>query len=170
MKKIIVAVALLLSPCLALGAPPTKNQMSEVENRIAIRNLVDEVALLADEKDIRKQLELFTEDVRVEAYVNGNAVTKLAGKKAVGDAFDGFLKSFETVYHFNGQQIVSIAGDRATGTLYCMNYLFGKENGKRMKTTFGVRYEDEYLFENGKWRISKRTSYYQWQDKQEAPQ
>ncbi len=170
MKRMIVAVALLLSPILAFGASSVKNQMSEMESRIAIRTLVDEFAVLADEKDFRKQLELFTENARVETYVNGNSVAKLSGRKELGDAFEGFLKNFDTVYHFNGQQIVSISGNNATGTLYCMTYLFGKENGKRMRTTFGIRYKDEYVFENGKWLINKRTSYFQWQDKQEAPQ
>lgn len=96
-------------------------------------------------------------------------VSKLSGRKEIGSAFEGFLKSFETVYHFNGQHVVSIQGDRATGDLYCMTYLFGKEDGKTVKTTIGVRYKDEYVLENGRWLISRRTSYFDWQERDVKP-
>ena len=33
-----------------------------------------------------------------------------------------------------------------------------------MKTTIGVKYNDEYVLVDGKWLISKRTSYFEWQE------
>jgi hypothetical protein len=103
----------------------------------------------------------------VETFVNGNRVTKLSGRKEMEDTFGAFLKNFETVYHFNGQQTVKINGDKASGTSYCMVTLIGIENGKKMKASIGVYYQDEYVRENNRWLIAKRTSVFDWQDKQE---
>jgi hypothetical protein len=62
--------------------------------------------------------------------------------------------------------VATINGDTATGTLYCLVTLIGAENGKRMKTMIGVIYNDDYVRDNGRWLIKKRTSYFTWQDKQ----
>ncbi len=177
-KCLVVAIAL-IGTSLPAGAQTTKGgkmkgqntgiKMREIEDKIELRELVDTFSVMADKKEARKQTELFTEDATVETYINGALVTKLHGRKEIGDTFENFLKNFNVVYHFNGQHLVSIQGDRATGTLYCMTYLFGKENGKRVKTTFGIRYNDEYVREKGKWLISKRTSFFEWQERNDVP-
>jgi|SRR5215216_7041660 hypothetical protein len=168
MKCLLVAIALLLTS-LAAGAQTMKSgstnvNMREIEDKIQLRELVDTFSILADKKEVRKQTELFTENATVETYRNGALVSKLRGRKEIGNAFENFLKNFDIVYHFNGQHLVSIQGNQATGTLYCLTYLFGQENGKRVKTSIGVRYNDEYVRENGKWLISKRTSFFEWQE------
>ena len=173
MKRLVVAIAL-LAASLPAGAQTMKSgnrsaNMREIEDKIELRELVDTFSILADKKEARKQTELFTVNSTVETYINGASVTKLQGRKEIGDAFANFLKNFDIVYHFNGQHLVSIQGDHATGTLYCLTYLFGKENGKRVKTTFGIRYNDEYVREKGKWLISKRTSFFEWQEKDDRP-
>jgi hypothetical protein len=83
------------------------------------------------------------------------------------DAFAPFLANFQTVYHFNGQHAVKLNGDQATGVLYCTVTLIGTQDGKQMKTTMGVSYEDVYVREKGKWLISNRKSTFNWQDRQE---
>ncbi len=143
--------------------------MLEIEDKIALRALVDTFSILADQKEARKQTELFTENAIVETYINGTLATKLKGREEIGNTFENFLKNFDIVYHFNGQHLVSIQGDHATGTLYCMTYLFGTENGKKLKTSIGVRYHDEYVRENGKWLIGKRTSLFDWLEKEARP-
>ena len=97
-------------------------------------------------------------------------VTKLSGRKQMEDAFGAFLKNFETVYHFNGQQTVTLGGDKATGVSYCMVTLIGVEGGRKMKTSIGVYYHDEYVRENGRWLIAKRRSVFDWEDKRELGQ
>jgi SnoaL-like domain len=144
-----------------------KKRISEIEDRIALKELVDTFSVLADKKDVKAQTQLFTPNGMVETFVNGNQVAKLNGRKEMEDAFGAFLKNFETVYHFNGQQTVKINGNKATGILYCMVTLIGIENGKKMKTSIGVYYEDEYVRENNRWLIAKRTSIFDRQDKQE---
>jgi hypothetical protein len=61
-------------------------------------------------------------------------------------------------------------GDKATGVSYCMVTLIAVQNGKRVKTTMGVHYEDEFVRDNGRWLISKRKSVFDWQDRQEIGQ
>jgi len=44
--------------------------------------------------------------------------------------------------------------------------LIGDENGKKMKTTIGVIYQDEFVRENNHWLIAKRKANFNWQEKQ----
>ena len=52
----------------------------------------------------------------------------------------------------------------------CMVTLIGVEGGKKMKTSIGVYYQDEYVRENNRWLIAKRRSVFDWQDKRELGQ
>src|SRR4051794_40466623 len=90
----------------------------EIEDRIALKNLVDNFSVLADQKETQKQTFLFTEDATSETYVNGQVVSTLKGRKQIGDAFATFLNNFDVVYHINGQQTVTLNGDKATGISY----------------------------------------------------
>lgn len=143
---------------------------SEIEDRMAIKNVVDTFSILADHKDIQKQVLLFTESATVASVVQGKTGTTLTGRKQIGDAFTAYLNTFETVYHINGQQTVTLNGDKASGISYCLVTLIGMENGKRMKTTIGVYYNDEFVRENNHWLIAKRTSNFTWQEKRELGQ
>jgi hypothetical protein len=60
---------------------------------------------------------------------------------------------------------VTINGDHATGTSYCLVTLIGFENNKKVKTTIGVIYHDEFVRENNRWLIAKRTGDFEWQEK-----
>jgi hypothetical protein len=145
-------------------------RITEIEDRIALKNLVDTFSVLADVKDIQKQVLLFTEDATVASIVQGKAGTPLIGRKQIGDAFTNYLNLFQTVYHINGQQTVTLNGDKASGISYCLVTLIGVENGKQMKTTSGVYYHDEYVKQNGHWLIATRTSTFAWQEKQPLAQ
>lgn len=144
--------------------------MKNIEDKIALKELVDTFSNLADTKEIQKQTLLFTEDATVESYSDGKQTSSLTGRKRIGDGFASFLNNFETVYHINGQQTVTINGDKATGVSYCLVTLIGDENGKKMKSTMGVIYNDEYVRQNGNWLIAKRRSNFAWREKQELGQ
>ncbi len=171
MKKRILTVALLalpfLTPAQTMSQKTLEQRVQQIEDRIALKALVDNFSILADKKDVEAQVLLFTADASVETFVGGVSVTRLSGRKAMADAFGAFLKNFETVYHFNGQQTLTLNGDKASGVSYCLVTLIGDEAGKKMKTTIGVYYQDEYAREGGQWLIAKRTSVFDWQDKAE---
>lgn len=133
-------------------------------DRLALKELVDTFSNLADTKEVDAQLLLFTADATVESIRDGNQGSILKGHREIGDAFKNFLGLFETVYHQNGQQTVNIDGDKASGISYCTVVLIGSNNGQKMMTTMGVRYNDNYVRKDGKWLIAKRTSHFMWQD------
>ena len=147
-----------------------KHRIGEIEDRLALKELVDTFSTLSDRKEVRAQTQLFTPNAIVETYRGGALVTKLTGRKEMEDAFGRFLNLFEIVYHINGQQTVTLNGDRATGVSYCMVTLVGTENGKKMITAIGVFYNDEYVRENKRWLISKRVSNFHWEEKRELRQ
>ena len=136
-----------------------------IEDKLALKELVDTFSILADEKNGIAQTELFTEDASVDTFVDDKLVTSLKGRKQIGETFNTFLHGFETVYHINGQQVVTVDGDNAKGTSYCLTVLITEENGVKVKQTIGVRYNDEFVRQNDKWLISSRKSEFMWQDK-----
>jgi hypothetical protein len=141
--------------------------MKTLADKFALKELIDWVSILADRKDFNKQVQLFTEKAYSETFAGGKSILKLQGRAATAEAFDNFLKGFDTIYHFNGQQVVTINGDTATGTAYCTVTLIGNEQGKKMKTTIGVVYQDDYVREDRLWLIDRRIGNFDWQEKQE---
>ncbi len=145
-------------------------EIKELADRISLKHLVDTVSILADKKDVHAEVQLFSENAISETFARGVSALKLKGRKQMEQAFGDFLKDFETVYHLNGQQQVTINGDSATGTSYCQVTLIGMENGKKMKTTIGVTYQDDFIRENNRWLIAKRIGNFDWQEKREVEQ
>jgi hypothetical protein len=140
----------------------------ELEDRISLKELVDAVSMLADKKDVHTQVQLFSENATSETFVGGTSVLKLTGRKEMEEGFENFLRNFETVYHLDGQQKVTINGDNASGTSYCLVTLIGTENGRKMMTTIGVTYQDEFVRENNRWLIATRIGTFEWQEKREV--
>ncbi len=176
-KNVVGIYALLLALPLLWCFPASGQTMSNdsnpekrlrsIEDRIALKELVDIFSNLADKKDVKAQTQLFTADATLETYRKEALASKLSGRQAMEDAFGAFLKNFQTVYHFNGQQTVTLDGDKASGVSYCLVTLIGEEGGKTLKTTIGIRYQDEYVRQNNRWLISRRISHFDWEEKQE---
>lgn len=168
MKKIYSIIAVL---CMVFTTAMAQNvnekSFAELADRMALKNLVDTFSVLADQKNTEAQKWLFTEDAVVDSYIGDQKGISLVGRENIGNAFGSYLALFDTVYHINGQQTVSIDGDTVTGTAYCQVVLIGDENGKKMMTTQGVYYNDEYVRQDGKWLIKHRTSHFTWRTQQE---
>jgi ketosteroid isomerase-like protein len=145
-----------------------EKRLQALEDRAALKELVDTFSNLADAMDVNSQLSLFTEDATVDSYVGGALVSSLKGREQIGQGFGAYLANFHAVYHHNGQQTVSIRGDRATGVSYCFVVLVGTKDGKTTTTSSGVTYNDEYVRRTGRWLIAKRTSHFVWRDVREV--
>jgi hypothetical protein len=78
------------------------------------------------------------------------------------------LANFETFYHMNCQQTVDLRGDQASGVSYCLVVLIGTEDGKTIRHTSGVIYNDEYVRNGGRWLIAKRVSNFAWRTRKEV--
>lgn len=123
--------------------------------------------MLGDKKDVHAQVQLFTENALSETFVEGSLFLQLQGRTAIEAAIGNFLKSYDCVYHFNGQQQVTINGDHATGTSYCLVTLIGFEKDKKVKTTIGVVYQDDFVRENSRWLVAKRIGNFEWKETRE---
>lgn len=143
---------------------------TEFENRILLKELVDRISVFEDKKDFTKQVEFFTENAVSETIAQGKIILKLEGRKNMAVAFEKFLSAIDHVYHFNGQQLVTIDGDTARGTCYCLITLIGNENGKKIRTSIGAIYEDNYVRVDSNWLIAKRIGTFNWQEKSELVQ
>ncbi|SDM77419.1 SnoaL-like domain-containing protein, partial [Catalinimonas alkaloidigena] len=139
-------------------------RLSALEDKQAIKHVVDEFSILADTKEIEKQVMLFTPDGVVESYANGERSSSLQGRAQLQEVFSGFLANFHTVYHQNGQQTIDLQGDRAKATSYCRVILVGDQDGKAMKTTLYTIYKDDFVKQDGQWLIQHRTSHFVWRD------
>jgi ketosteroid isomerase-like protein len=144
-------------------------RLQQLEDRAALKQLVDTFSTLADRKEIASQVRLFTEDAVVESFSGGRLTSSLKGRAELESRFGAFLAGFDTVYHINGQQTVELQGDRATGTAYCLVVLIGNQGGRRVRTTSGVLYDDHYVRRGGQWLIARRTSNFTWSDVKEEP-
>ncbi|WP_146896500.1 nuclear transport factor 2 family protein [Adhaeribacter aerolatus] len=162
MKSIISTLVLILFSTLIYAQKmDNKNieqRLAAIEDKMAIKYVVDEFSNLADTKEIDKQVLLFTTDGVVESISNGQPGSPLKGRDQLKQAFSGFLANFHTVYHQNGQQTITLQGDKAEATSYCRVILVGKQNDKEMKTTLYTIYKDSFVKKNGKWLIKHRTS------------
>lgn len=173
MKKIILLS--LLTAFFIAGYAQNKKQntmeskIQTIEDKMAIKQVVDVFSNLADTKEIGKQVLLFSEDGVVESYANGKQTSSLKGRQQMEQAFSGFLSKFHIVYHQNGQQTIDELSDNtAKATSYCRVILVGKQDGKEMKTTMYTVYKDEFVKQNGKWLIKHRTSNFIRTEKEEV--
>ena len=157
----------MLFAALVVTAQDTKARIQIIEDKIALKELVDSFSVLADQKDVDTQILLFTEDAEVKTYHDGKLVGTYKGRENIRKAFSSYLANFTHVFHMNGQQIVKIDGDHATGVSYCQVYLKGTLRGKNVEITDGAYYNDEYVKRNGRWLIGKRTTNFVWQKTKE---
>lgn len=173
MKSLITALALILIPILTqaqtMSEHPLAQRIQQLEDRAALKTLVDTFSNLADTKSVDEQLLLFIEDASVDSWSDGQQVSSLKGRKQIGEAFSAYLAQFDTVFHMNGQQTVEVRGDRATGVSYCLVVLIGKDGDKRFRNTAGVVYHDEYVRRDGRWLIARRVSNFTWRGRDEVP-
>jgi hypothetical protein len=143
-------------------------RIAALEDRAAIKQLVDRFSVLADVKKTQEQTLLFTNDGTVSTTVNGQVVSSLRGHEQIGNAFAAFLANFDTVYHANAQLELTLNGDTAAGISYCLVTLIGVENAKRMKTSMLVIYNDSYVRQGGTWLIADRKSNFVTREQEEV--
>lgn len=165
MKNVKTLAVILLSAISLVTNAQNKNHNSmgtriqAIEDKMAIKEVVDIFSNLADTKEIDKQVLLFTEDGVVKSYINGQLSSEVKGRTELNKAFSGFLANFHTVYHQNGQQTIDeLTATTAKTTSYCRVILVGERDGKQQKTTMYTIYKDDFVKQNGKWLIQNRIS------------
>jgi hypothetical protein len=136
-----------------------------LQAKAELKELVDTFSNLADEKNIQGQMPLFTPDTKVKVYMGDNLLFDISGTKQLEEVFTSFTANVKRSFHMNGQQVVKIDGDIATGIAYCQVKLVSEEDGKEVIADSSIRYDDEYVRQNGTWLIKTRISHFSINDK-----
>ena len=135
-----------------------EQRLQELEDRIAIRELIDQYTYCADTRDAQGQMAIFTEDTNFEVYMDEKlpAPTQVVtGRKNLFPVFDN-LNQYLSTMHFNGQSTVKLNGDKATGITYCRAYHLKVLEGVQKLMIAGIRYYDTMVKQDGVWLFSER--------------
>ena len=135
-----------------------EQRVQELEDRIAIRELVDQYTYCADTRDAEGQMAIFTEDTNFEVYMDekiAEPTQVVTGRKNLRPVFDD-LNQYLSTMHFNGQSTVKLDGNKATGTTYCRAYHLKVEDGVQKLMIAGIRYYDKMVKQDGGWLFSER--------------
>ena len=131
-----------------------EQRVQQLEDRTAIRELIDAYAFCADTRNNQGQMALFTEDTNFEVYMDEKLPTPtqvISGRKNLFPVFDD-LNQYTSTMHFNGQSTIKLDGERATATTYCRAY--------HLKTQqlmiAGIRYFDTIVKQQGAWLFADR--------------
>ncbi|WP_079240869.1 nuclear transport factor 2 family protein [Chryseobacterium indologenes] len=138
--------------------------IQESEDRIAIRELVDNYAFCADTREAQRQMALFTEDTNFEVYYDPESAIPSQVVSRRADLFPVFdhLNTYTRTMHFNGQSSLELSGDHAKGIVYCLAHHLTIEEGKQKLMIAAIKYHDRYVKQNGKWLFAERKLLVDW--------
>ncbi|AYN02454.1 nuclear transport factor 2 family protein [Chryseobacterium sp. 3008163] len=125
-----------------------------------LRELIDNYAYLSDEWKISEVMDLFTLDVTYKVFMGGALVADVSGRENMESDFNLHASQVKTYFTLNGQHTVKIDGETATGISFSQIKMIREANGKDVLTDYSVKYEDFYVFQNGKWLIKDRIGYF----------
>ena len=141
-----------------------EQKLQELEDRIAIRELIDQYAYCADTRDAQGQMALFTADTNFEVFMDArsSAPTQVINNRQ--DLFPVFdnLNTYLATMHFNGQSTVKLNGDRANGVTYCRAYHLNVQGGVQKLMIAGIRYYDIMVKQDGRWLFAERKLKVSW--------
>ena len=136
----------------------TEQRLQVLEDRIAIRELIDSYPICADTRNNQGQQALFTADTNFEVYMDEKIPTPtqvVKGRTNLFPVFDA-LNQYVSTMHFNGQSIIKVDGDRATAVTYCRAYHLTLPEGSQKLMIAGIRYYDIMVKQNGAWLFAER--------------
>ena len=142
-----------------------EQKLQQLEDRLAIRHLVDQYAYCADTRDAQGQMALFTEDTRFIVFMDAKSSepTQVINKRA--DLFPVFdnLNTYRATMHFNGQStVLELNDDTATGIAYCIAHHQTIKDGTQKLMIANIKYHDSFVKQNGKWLFAERKLMVDW--------
>jgi hypothetical protein len=130
--------------------------LQELADRAAIRDVMIRYARGLDRRDFDMVRSCFTSD----AYAD------YRGRAASG--IDNIVRNlsridrFQGTTHFMGDQLIDIQGDTADVETYAIDYLLYTLEGTQYMSTGGLRYNDKFMRQDGKWLVHHRVMYVDW--------
>ena len=125
-------------------------EISDVRDRLALRELVDRYALIPDDRDYALVDRIFSED----AVLVGRGF-ELRGREQIRKGMRK-IERYSATLHCVHNQLVEIDGDEARGTTYCVANHLHEVDGRPFKLDWGIRYRDRYRRGPDGWRIERR--------------
>ncbi|MBF0580275.1 nuclear transport factor 2 family protein [Erysipelotrichaceae bacterium RD49] len=129
--------------------------MSELENKLEISFLVDEISYQLDQKDAEKALEAFTEDAVLNIEEDGHTITSLCSNPAILTELNKRLEFVNYMFHNNGTKNIQVISldQKATADTSCII----KMASNQATTDEDVYFHDKLIKVNGYWYIVERT-------------
>lgn len=132
----------------------------EMEDRLALKDLVDRYATESDKNNQDYYREIFRPDIKLKVYFGetlgmdiNNVEDMITKYKAFGTA--------KASFHQNGQQVIEFTDEtHAIGICYAIATLVTEEEGKDKLTLHAVRYYDKYEKVEERWWISEREQHF----------
>lgn len=125
-------------------------RVAEVEDRLAIRQLISRYCFAVDNHDINALASLFTENASFGSASGGMGAV---GRAAVLAQFKDRFRALGPGQHFNHDQVIEFeSATRARGRVSLHAELM--RDGRAM--IGAVRYTDIYEKQNGEWRFAER--------------
>ena len=141
-----------------------EQKLQQLEDRIALRELIDQYAYCADTRDAQGQMALFTTDTNFEVFMDGKAdkpTQVINNRKDLFPVFDN-LNTYLATMHFNGQSTIKLDGYRASGITYCRAYHLNVQDSEQKLMIAGIRYYDIMVKQDGKWLFAERKLKVSW--------
>jgi uncharacterized protein (TIGR02246 family) len=157
-----IAVLLLAVPATLHAAPqaPTLEQrVQHIEDTLAIEHVINEYAALLDARDIDGYAALFAKDgiwQTGKSVHQGAAAIKSLLTGIFGTPPPGFV-NIEDFHLVSNVEIKLVDRDHATAHSRYLYVVRDKDGHPR--PALAGRYEDEFVRENGQWKILHRTDY-----------
>jgi uncharacterized protein (TIGR02246 family) len=124
--------------------------MSDLEDRLAVQDVLVRYATSCDARDLDTYGSCFTEDAVISGFGGAGPIN---GRQAWVDYVAKALTSFKATQHFVGNQVVELNGDRATMRTSVQATHFPVDKPGTTMTLFAT-YHDELVKEGGEWRIT----------------
>jgi hypothetical protein len=136
----------------------TESAIQQLQDRIAIRELIDAYSFCADTRDIQGHMALFTEDTNFEVYMDEKNPEPAQVVKGNTNLFPVFndLNQYVSTMHLNAQCSIKVDGDHATAITYCRAYHLKLSDGIQKLMIAGIRYYDKAVKQNGQWLFAER--------------
>ena len=123
----------------------------------AISMCIGRYAKALDDRDFGTVAACFTPD----AQVTYSGTTLEPGREAIVAYLQG-LRSLIASTHIMSQPVIDLDGDRAHVETSGLAFLVVPTDGEPVVRTRGLRYVDEFVFQDGRWMIAQRVHRCDW--------
>jgi uncharacterized protein (TIGR02246 family) len=135
-----------------------------MDDRLALRALVDEYASAVDARDADRFAGVFAPDGVLAIIEPGETEPSLTyeGEGELRTVMN-LLRSYSVTFHLMANHTCRVDGDAAEGEVYCLaHHLTPDDAGGAQNTLMVIRYRDRYARVDGAWRIERRDVLRQW--------